>query len=977
MKQRLKLLTSTLGVLVGFVLLMILGPPSIQASNAEYQRCKLGDPCTIGEFLYDDNYNPINSATCTLTSRDPAGTLFLNSVAMTANSDGWYSYTFATAGETEGMYRSQVCCTAGSDYLCLDKTFTIGDSFLSETEIGDAVWDSPDRQLTGFGSLISDIWAYSSRSLSSFGSLVSSIWSSPTRTLSSGTLDTGSLATVSDVQTETAAAVDDIKGTSDKDLSQVSTQVTNVQTTVTNIETKVDTLTTKVDSIQSDVDTILLKWGIYSISDIIGYVDQIEGSLGTNSHTCLVNDTIFGNIACIQDKWDSQTAGDIYTAANQASITATAIRAELGFNGKSTIAYDDIQTLKAYVDTVETLVGTSGDSSSTATLFGRIKLNKEAIDALDLSGVNLDALLAKWGSLDAEDIYNKVSNLSSEISAVNTVSNVSSLITLSKEHATDLEALENKVLAMKAVVDINHLLLERTSNEPIIKNWLEEGSIVFKTLILNPSSVATQTVPLKYFLPKETQKEDILKIDPNLKVDYDVEAGALYVHGEFILAPEASKTLSVEVEDVWKISDEELNALRNQTNDLFEPLKGTSYFAQGSTLKSDIMLNLDTAERLQKEAFTPDARIKAHRESMAELDSAKKKIDDLKTLVTSAGSLNTTFGFIGGVQTFSVWGIVVIFIAGFVFLAVYMKKLNGSPTPVVPAKNPESKPLEKETDIKTLPEKPKLRNPSYLKDFVQHSKLRHFTKKSPGFMIGTFIFFVLVLSALAYKSMKKENTVTPTATETSGKLRMGTPLDVTPSPEISPSPIPTTTPQIELLTKKVKVLENNVGYLNVRSEPGVQSEQVTQILVDQEVEELSRKKNEIGEEWVKVLVDEKTSGWVLSKYVVVTQDPSKITQKTLDEEKTSDVLITDPKQVLGTQKNNEVMVYIPPDANGVNVRQGPSTSSKILTPLWQTTKTTRLAEKDGWTQISIEVEKDGLLYTEGWVKSEVIQEVTE
>ncbi len=91
---------------------------------AGYQVCPPSSSCTVGEFLYDDNYTPIATGSCTLTSRNPDNSLFLNSVPLTASSDGWYSYT-ATTSATEGVYHSQICCTTGSDYLCLDKTFEI------------------------------------------------------------------------------------------------------------------------------------------------------------------------------------------------------------------------------------------------------------------------------------------------------------------------------------------------------------------------------------------------------------------------------------------------------------------------------------------------------------------------------------------------------------------------------------------------------------------------------------------------------------------------------------------------------------------------------------------------------------------------------------------------------------------------------------------------------------------------------------
>ncbi len=111
---------------------------------------------------------------------------------------------------------------------------------------------------------------------------------------------------------------------------------------------------------------------------------------------------------------------------------------------------------------------------------------------------------------------------------------------------------------------------------------------------------------------------------------------------------------------------------------MFEPIKNTSYFAQGSTIKADIEVNLDKVELLQKNTQTPEAKIRSYREAVIELNAAKAKLDDLKVLVASAGSVGTVFGFVGGVQTLAVWGLIIILLAGFVFLALYMKVLNPS-----------------------------------------------------------------------------------------------------------------------------------------------------------------------------------------------------------------------------------------------------------------------------------------------------------
>ena len=138
---------------------------------------------------------------------------------------------------------------------------------------------------------------------------------------------------------------------------------------------------------------------------------------------------------------------------------------------------------------------------------------------------------------------------------------------------------------------------------------------------------------MKYYLPVEVKKENIVLVDDELSVKFDAEQNKYFVSGEFTLAPGATKTVSVTIDDaVFTISEEQVNSIRKQAEQLSEPLKSTSYFAQGVTLKSDIDVSLDKIVILQKSAITPDEKIRAYREAQIELKAAKDKTDRLKEI---------------------------------------------------------------------------------------------------------------------------------------------------------------------------------------------------------------------------------------------------------------------------------------------------------------------------------------------------------
>jgi hypothetical protein len=54
-----------------------------------------------------------------------------------------------------------------------------------------------------------------------------------------------------------------------------------------------------------------------------------------------------------------------------------------------------------------------------------------------------------------------------------------------------------------AIVDTNKLLLAANTGQTVKNIWLEEGSIVFRSVAINPSHTISQKVAVKYYLPTE------------------------------------------------------------------------------------------------------------------------------------------------------------------------------------------------------------------------------------------------------------------------------------------------------------------------------------------------------------------------------------------------------------------------------------------------------------------------------------------
>lgn len=684
-----------------------------RAASGNTQICQPSSSCKVGEFLYDDTYTPITNATCTITSRYPDGTIFLNSQAMTAAADGWYSNDF-TAPSILGLYRTEVRCVTGADTLALDKSFEVAQtSTLSQGDVASAVWNASKSSYSGantFGvalqnavpsasDVASSVWGYSSRTLSGFGTLVSDIWANSTRTLTGADLSSGSLATKTDVTGSTTITnINNITNETRNLLEQLVNKPiieSSFETSSSfDLQTKLDTTRSKSEQLVSSTSYIksknallVTKWGSLKEADI-------SNSLTESSK---VFDSILAQAGWLMDEWGWKTASDLYTQANTTKIKLISIQKTISKTGKTTSTQKEIKTLSSSFDKLDLLIGKSTDSSTKKTIYGNTKSVVELADNFTSKSSQASDFLAHWQDSKVEP--KKINDLSKDLASINKLSKLNNYL-LAKVSDKDTEKnLKNKVLGLRGVAETNKMLLAKKPEKGLSNTWLELGSIVFKTVITNPSKSISQTVPLKYNLPEEVKKENIISIDDGLTVQFDAEKNIYYIKGEFTLAPSETKTVSITVDDnVFVVSEIEIQSIKKQAEDLSKVLGSNSpFFAQGVTLKSDIDVSLAKAETLQKQAITPEAKIRAYREAMIEINAAKGKVDKLKDLATEVSSSGSFLGFVGGTQAIAVWGLIIIMAAGFVFLALYMRMLRSH----------EQK-TNQATDLKISPKKKKV-----------------------------------------------------------------------------------------------------------------------------------------------------------------------------------------------------------------------------------------------------------------------------
>ncbi len=886
-------------------LLCAVFPPHTFAIPSEYQQCSAGDTCKVGEFVFDDTYLPVTNASCSLKSIYPDGTVFVNSQPMAHISEGWYEYEIVATGSA-GLYRTNICCTVSGENMCLDKSFKVAtssgsltsgevanavwnaqrsshtssgsfgealqNSVPSTTDIAAAVWGYSGRTLTSFGTLVSDVWAYSTRSLSTFGTLASDMWAVSTRTLTGVDLSSGTIATKSDVD-RVKSEVSSIIATTSGGLDTNNTKLDKIdKTTQENrllleqlvnkpiiqnfLEDDTIDLQVKLDNtknvstqlyivtnrISAKLGLVQLKWNKMTSKEVLAVLKEFSALTGEEKTAS--TGSLFKGIESLKKEWDMTILEDMSAEASAFRTRLVSLEGEVRVYGKTKIAYDDLLHLSSSFKQIESQLGQESDTEQKDTFFGKINHIKHLAVSLDKNSTEIDTILTHWKVSKKDSVRKKATQLARDIELLNSIPQA--MLALHIDTSLTEKQLKNKILGMKGVIAANRKFLARSSEKPVANTWLEEGSIVFKSLVTNPSSLISQTIPLKYYLPKEVKKEQIIQIDDDLTVTYDSEKDQYFVGGDFTLSPEETRTISITVdENVFMISPQEIESLKKQAEQLATPLKNTSFFAQGVTLQSDIEVSLSKILSLQENSVTPESRIRSFRESQIELEGAKVKMEKLKELVAQAGSAGSLMGFVGGAQVLGVWGLIIIIIAGFVSLGIYMHLLRRT-IPKNMKKNTQEKSTpvsEEEVEEKKRVHKPSLKYLGILSSFGLLTSV----------LSGTGVYVAMSLhqpvddhqplaSAPSQTVLATQSSPTASTTDTISSASAGMETE-------------------ELVEKEyVHVKENPAGFLRVRKSPG--GVELAKLTIGEKVLVIQKEKG-----WSEIEREDGTNGWVSSTYI--------------------------------------------------------------------------------------------------------------
>jgi len=150
-----------------------------------------------------------------------------------------------------------------------------------------------------------------------------------------------------------------------------------------------------------------------------------------------------------------------------------------------------------------------------------------------------------------------------------------------------------------------------------------------------------QKVEIKSNLPPRVRERDILSLG-GLDLGYDVRNDIYYVHKEIELGPNEVAVYDVEIDDIWRIPAEDLDAMTRRAGRLEDQLDATDYTARAADLRRTVEREINAIRLKQREArigpgVGPIDHIRAYDANLETFDRVKRDIGHLENLVLGTG----------------------------------------------------------------------------------------------------------------------------------------------------------------------------------------------------------------------------------------------------------------------------------------------------------------------------------------------------
>lgn len=143
------------------------------------------------------------------------------------------------------------------------------------------------------------------------------------------------------------------------------------------------------------------------------------------------------------------------------------------------------------------------------------------------------------------------------------------------------------------------------------------ADVYINVMAVNGTDQVKET-SVKYNLPGELTASDILDTN-GLDLAYDVNDGNYYVQGKVTLQPKETKTFRIRIRDVWKLSPEQVDNIKNEINQGYDQIGKAKDPQQAQLLKDELLQRLNFVEDQSSKADSVEKRIDAFRAYSKEL----------------------------------------------------------------------------------------------------------------------------------------------------------------------------------------------------------------------------------------------------------------------------------------------------------------------------------------------------------------------
>ncbi|MCM8800523.1 MAG: hypothetical protein NC912_00695 [Candidatus Omnitrophica bacterium] len=277
-------------------------------------------------------------------------------------------------------------------------------------------------------------------------------------------------------------------------------------------------------------------------------------------------------------------------------------------------------------------------SADTANVALTLRNLKDSIEALP-------AVLMREGP--TARIVEAVNNISERLNVIlgEEGLDLSTLLEEALSESPTLKEIRKKTDTISMIIDLLLQIVEGKLgglDTPVVSTSLIAGSVRFRIVAVNPSTIKTHKVQIKNYLPLEVKPKDILDLG-GLELEYDSAKGIYYLYKpDLELAPKEVRIFEVEVEDIWTIPESKINELKKHTTDILKLLEKTNYFAEAKAVSDSIYRSLDEIIKSQNDdSVSREQHIGIYRQNIEVVKQIEEDIAKLEKMLKPPSGVAT------------------------------------------------------------------------------------------------------------------------------------------------------------------------------------------------------------------------------------------------------------------------------------------------------------------------------------------------